>query len=148
MGKSFSGGEEYSFFDKKVHLVFPSAGKISSEMLAASLEGIGVRSSAVPVYDFRALKLGRANTLCKECLPLQLTIGGMLKYIEERKDQDEMLAYFMPFTPIQVSPIGIRSFISAWGVRTLISEALWVWFPLAIAVSVVQATRYYLHRKR
>ncbi len=90
---------EYSFFDKKVHLVFPSVGKISSEMLAASLEGFGVRSSSVPVYDYRALKLGRANTLCKECLPLQLTIGGLLKYIEDRKDPDEMLAFFMPFTP-------------------------------------------------
>ena len=50
--------------------------------------------------------------------------------------------YFLPFTPIQVSPIGIRSFLSEWGVRTLISEAVWVWLPVSVLVAVVQTGRY------
>jgi inner membrane protein len=52
--------------------------------------------------------------------------------------------YFLPWTPIQVSPIGIGSFFSEWGVRVMASELLWVWAPvgaLAAAVEVVRRRR-------
>ncbi|MBW2262839.1 MAG: activase [Deltaproteobacteria bacterium] len=94
-----SEGESVSFFDERVNLLIPSMGRLSSEALAAAFTGMGVRSEAVPVYDFEDLKLGRANASCKECLPLLLTSGGLLKYVERRKRDDELLAYFMPFTP-------------------------------------------------
>ncbi|MFH1436296.1 MAG: acyl-CoA dehydratase activase, partial [Pseudomonadota bacterium] len=94
-----SGNERVSFFDKRVHLMIPSMGQLSSEALAAAFQGIGVRSDAIPVYDFDDLKLGRAHASCKECLPLLLTTGGLLKYINTRRDNEELLAYFMPFTP-------------------------------------------------
>jgi predicted CoA-substrate-specific enzyme activase len=94
-----SEGGRVSFFDERVQLLIPSMGRLSSEALAAAFTGIGVRSQAVPVYDFEDLKLGRANASCKECLPLLLTSGGLLKYVEQRERDDELLAYFMPFTP-------------------------------------------------
>ena len=37
--------------------------------------------------------------------------------------------YFFPFTPIEVSPIGIRSFLSMRGLEVLWSEAKLVWIP-------------------
>ncbi len=94
-----SDNEKVSFFDKKVHLMIPSMGQLSSEALAAAFRGIGVRSDAIAVYDFDDLKLGRAHASCKECLPLLLTAGGLLKHIKTRRDDEELLAYFMPFTP-------------------------------------------------
>lgn len=38
--------------------------------------------------------------------------------------------YFLPETPIRVSPIG-AGFFSARGVETLLSELVWVWLPCA-----------------
>jgi inner membrane protein len=37
--------------------------------------------------------------------------------------------YFMPWTPIEVSPLGIRRFFSERGVEVLTSEIVWVWLP-------------------
>jgi predicted nucleotide-binding protein (sugar kinase/HSP70/actin superfamily) len=55
-----------------------------------------VRATALPDSDEEVLKLGRGNTSCKECLPLQLTVGSLLKYLRDRKAPDELLVYFMP----------------------------------------------------
>ena len=38
--------------------------------------------------------------------------------------------YFLPWTPLEVSPIG-RDFFSEDGVDTLLSEAKWLWLPCA-----------------
>jgi predicted nucleotide-binding protein (sugar kinase/HSP70/actin superfamily) len=45
------------------------------------------------------LKLGRSVASCKECLPLLLTAGGLLEYLQNRQNPDEKLVYFMPATP-------------------------------------------------
>lgn len=94
-----SNGKRVSFRNNRVHLLIPSMGRFASEIMAAAMKGLGVNSSAIPIYDYEALKFGRANTSCKECLPLLLTTGGLLKYLAHRKNNDELLAYFMPFTP-------------------------------------------------
>lgn len=44
---------------------------------------------------------------------------------------------FAPFTPIAVSPIGIKDFLSERGLRVLASEALWIWLPLTITTLLV-----------
>lgn len=41
---------------------------------------------------------------------------------------------FFPMRPIRVSPIGIQAFFSSWGLRVLISEALWVWLPCLLTL--------------
>ena len=49
--------------------------------------------------------------------------------------------YFFPFTPIEVSPLGLR-FFSAGGLAVLMSECCWVWFPaIAFAVAAVFVRR-------
>lgn len=37
--------------------------------------------------------------------------------------------YFFDWRPIQVSPIGIRNFFSEWGLRVIISEAVYIGLP-------------------
>ena len=44
---------------------------------------------------------------------------------------------FAPFTPIKVSPIGIKDFLSERGLRVLASEALWIWLPLTTTTLLV-----------
>ena len=44
--------------------------------------------------------------------------------------------YFLPWTPIAVSPIGIKNFLSDRGAVVLLSEFYWVWLP-AMASSLM-----------
>jgi len=44
--------------------------------------------------------------------------------------------YYLPWHPIVVSPLGIRLFLSAWGLAVLASEALWVWLPATLFAAV------------
>ena len=37
--------------------------------------------------------------------------------------------HFLPFRPIQVSPIGVKAFFSEWGLRVIASELIWVFLP-------------------
>ena len=43
--------------------------------------------------------------------------------------------FFLPWTPIRVSPIGVNRFFTSRGLAVLHSEILWIWLP-AIALSV------------
>ncbi|MBU4316658.1 MAG: activase [Proteobacteria bacterium] len=91
-------GKVFSFTDPAVNILIPSMGKISSEALAAAFRSTGYKTLAHPPADEAILKLGRANTSCKECLPLILTTGTLLNYIENHRKKDEVLVYFMPTT--------------------------------------------------
>jgi inner membrane protein len=51
--------------------------------------------------------------------------------------------YFFPWRPIEVSPIEIRQFFSAWGLRILASEGQWVWLPAAVVFLIGQTLRRY-----
>ncbi len=37
--------------------------------------------------------------------------------------------YFLPWQPIQVSPIGVAAFFSEWGLQVISSEFIWVGLP-------------------
>jgi len=50
--------------------------------------------------------------------------------------------YFLPYRPIQVSPIGIIPFFSAWGQRVLLSEIIWVGLPCVVLVSISKLLRF------
>ena len=40
--------------------------------------------------------------------------------------------YFFPWTPIQVSPIGLRMFLSRWGLEVIACEIKYIWLPLLL----------------
>lgn len=52
--------------------------------------------------------------------------------------------FFFPWQPIQVSPIGIGSFFSEWGIRVLKSEAIWIGIPTFIFIILAKL----LHRTK
>src|SRR3954471_5513537 len=50
--------------------------------------------------------------------------------------------YFAPMRPIEVSPLGIRAFLSPRGAQVLQSEVIWVWLPaLAAGLALLAARR-------
>jgi inner membrane protein len=49
--------------------------------------------------------------------------------------------YFLPWTPIQVSPMRIKSFFTPWGWSVLRSELLWIWLSGLILVSLSRMIR-------
>ena len=89
-----SRGEVLPMTDPRVTVLLPSMGKYGSEAFAAILRGSGLNARAHRPSDAAVLKLGRANTTCKECLPLILTTGTLLSYINNGKRDDEVLVYF------------------------------------------------------
>ncbi len=91
-----SEGEILSMTDRRVTLLIPSMGRISTEAFATVFREAGYHVAPHPPADEAVLKLGRANTSCKECLPLILTTGTLLNYIQTSKHPDEVVVYFMP----------------------------------------------------
>lgn len=81
--------------DPDVILLIPSLGEISTDFLAASMSRDNIRYKVLPHADEKALKLGRNNSSCKECLPLQLTAGALLTHLEKRK-KSEISLFLMP----------------------------------------------------
>jgi inner membrane protein len=52
-----------------------------------------------------------------------------------------MTRYFLPWTPVRVSPIGIVQFFSAWGVAALVTEIAYIWIPVTLAAAAVRFRR-------
>jgi len=90
-----SSGKELAITDQNVTMLLPSMGKIATEFLAAVFRGFGINAKGHEPSDEKILKLGRGNTSCKECLPLILTTGILLNYIQNERKKDEVLIYFM-----------------------------------------------------
>jgi predicted nucleotide-binding protein (sugar kinase/HSP70/actin superfamily) len=90
-----SSGERVTLHDPRVKLVFPSMNQWLIRAFASVCRRTGVRAEALPAMTEEDLKTGKGNTLCKECLPMQLTTGALLNYID-RRDDNEITVYFMP----------------------------------------------------
>ncbi len=91
-----SSGKTIPMTDPSVTILFPSVGRFATKALGAVFKSKGYNTFVHPPSDDAILKLGRANTSCKECLPLLLTTGSLLNYIQNHKKEDEILVYFMP----------------------------------------------------
>lgn len=48
-------------------------------------------------------------------------VGFFIPFSDER--------YFLPFRPIQVSPLGVDNFFSEWGMKVVMSELVWIGLP-------------------
>jgi predicted CoA-substrate-specific enzyme activase len=91
-------GREYPLTDPAVHVLIPSMGDTTSRGMAAALRFMGVNAEAVEPPGREELNLCKGEATCKECLPLLLTSGSLMKYLKERHTPDEVLVYFMPNT--------------------------------------------------
>ncbi len=92
-------GQYVSLKDSKVRILVPSMGHIGSRALAAAFRYVGIDAVALDPPAERELQLGRANSTCKECLPLILTVGSLLNYLDKNDTDDRVLVYFMPEAP-------------------------------------------------
>ncbi len=90
-----SSGKTLPMTDPKVKFLLPSMGRLGTEALAAVFRDAGFNTVHHPPADESILKMGRANTSCKECLPLILTTGKLLNYAYNEKRDDDVLVYFM-----------------------------------------------------
>jgi predicted CoA-substrate-specific enzyme activase len=90
-----STNEKIPLNDRRVSLLFPSMGEVGTPLLAEVFRRTGIRTIAHPPAGETELKLGRENTSGKECLPLILTTGTLLRYIQQQKKDNEILVYFM-----------------------------------------------------
>lgn len=50
--------------------------------------------------------------------------------------------YFLPWTPILVSPIGVSRFFSRRGLAVLESELLWIWLPSLLVALLAWVVRH------
>ena len=79
-----------------VRIVLPAMGRFAHRALVHAFQKVGIRAHGLPPADEEVLKIGRGNSTCKECLPLQTTVGSMLHYFWNDRPEDEVTAYFMP----------------------------------------------------
>jgi len=86
--------EWVSLRDERVKVLVPAMGRYGTPLLAKAFARVGVRAEALPPANEEVLKIGRGNSSCKECLPLQTTTGSLLHYLAHRPE-GEITAYFM-----------------------------------------------------
>lgn len=93
-GVRTSSGQWLPLSDPRVKVVLPAMGKFGTPLLAGAFARRGINAEALPPADEDMLKIGRGNSSCKECLPLQTTLGSILHYLKNRP-AGEVTAYFM-----------------------------------------------------
>ncbi|ADH87069.1 acyl-CoA dehydratase activase [Desulfurivibrio alkaliphilus] len=98
LGIRLADGSWVPMTDPRVKVLVPAMGPFGTSLVAAAFGRRGIRAEALPPADEEALKLGRGNSSCKECLPLQTTVGTMLQYLQQKRPEGEITAYFMATT--------------------------------------------------
>jgi len=88
-------GRSYLITDPEVHVLIPSMGDTSTQFIAAAMRFAGINATALDPPGQTELLLGKSEATCKECLPLLLTTGSLLRYLKENEDKKEIIAYFM-----------------------------------------------------
>ncbi len=73
-------------------ILFPWMGE-GARIASACVRSLKISSDALPMADEECLKIGRLYTSGKECLPMVVTLGTLLKY---SKAHPESLYYCMP----------------------------------------------------
>ncbi len=81
--------------DERVRVLVPSMSRYGSPLLAGAFQRVNIKAAVLPPADPAVLQLGRGNSSCKECLPLQTTLGSILNYLEKERPTGEVSVYFM-----------------------------------------------------
>lgn len=94
-----ASGELVPLTDDRVRIVIPTLGRYSTPLFAKAMQGNGIKVFNLPPADEKMLKLGKDNSNCKECLPLQTTLGSILNYVQNDRPDGELTIYLMPSAP-------------------------------------------------
>jgi inner membrane protein len=104
-----------------------------SALLAGAVVILGFRSG-LPTLSRLALGMYFFMATASHGLLDAMTDGGLGVAFFSPFDNHR---YFLPWTPIRVSPIGAGRFFTHRGLEVLQSELLWIWLPAALlALSV------------
>lgn len=114
----------------------------SHSFFCAALIGLIVGSLAAGAFDIPwwVLAVFAFVAVASHSLLDAITNGGLGVALFSPFDTTR---YFLPWRPVQVSPIG-RGFFSAWGLRALCSEIAWIWLPLGVLVGGVLLVRRFV----
>jgi predicted CoA-substrate-specific enzyme activase len=91
-----SNGDGADLKAPHVKVLLPQMGELVTAAVGAAFRSQGIQSHALRTPDAETLRLGRANATCKECLPLILTLGTLVEYLEGQRDERELSILFMP----------------------------------------------------
>jgi predicted CoA-substrate-specific enzyme activase len=94
-------GNRLDIRDRRVHLVLPSMGDLSTEAMAAAAQRQGINATHLPLPDVYSTQLARDVASGKECIPALLVLGSILKYFKEHDPSsgEELHLVFIPSTP-------------------------------------------------
>jgi predicted CoA-substrate-specific enzyme activase len=67
-----------------------------TEMVAAAFRGAGLAAEVLPPPTRDTLRIGRRHTSGKECLPVTVTVGGLLERLERERGGTEPITWLMP----------------------------------------------------
>ena len=91
-------GQLVPLTDPSIKIVIPTMGEFGAQLMAASLKYVGMNTHVLPKPTELEFKLGKSNSLAKECLPLHLTLGSLIRYLNEHDNDDSIIMFFMPDT--------------------------------------------------
>ncbi len=83
-----------SKISKKRKIYIPYMGDYSYA-LKTSLKLLGYKSEVIPLADEKSLEIGRKYTLGKECLPMIITTGDMVKIVTSKDFRRDESAFFI-----------------------------------------------------
>ncbi len=93
-------GRRLDIRDPQVHLVWPSMGDLSTEVMDAAARRQGIASTHLPLPDVHSTQLARNVASGKECIPALLVLGSILKFFKEHEPNkgDDVYVVFVPST--------------------------------------------------
>jgi predicted CoA-substrate-specific enzyme activase len=107
-------------------VLIPLLGSLS-QVLAASLRGLGLRVETLPPVDAEALRAGRRVTSGKECIPACMTLGALINRVKRSADPRERFVFGVPggngpcrfgvynlFNQLTLERTGLRDRVRIW----------------------------------
>ena len=89
-----SEGETVSINDPRVRFYFPNFSEFHAEAMSMAFRWMGLHTGEITPLDRSQLERGFQHTSGRECLPLPLCVGQLLKINEQRRP-DEIAGYYM-----------------------------------------------------
>lgn len=123
---------------------------LTHSLLFAVVIGVGVVRLSFPEIGLRSMQ-GRKLVTHFSLVTAShgfldaLTDGGLGVAFFAPFENDR---YFLPWTPVKVSPIGIASFFSEWGLQVLLSEGIWIGVPVGAWLVGLWAMSFFSRKKR
>ena len=94
-------GKRMDIRDPHIHVVLPSMGDLSTEVMNVATLRQGINSTHLPLPDVYSTQLARNVASGKECIPALLVLGSILQFFRDHDPSsgDELFLVFVPSTP-------------------------------------------------